>query len=120
VAWMEVDRATMHKYGVDATDTEGLVDFPRNIRGVEAVALLSETANGDLKISLRSTGRVNVERVAASFGGGGHRAAAGATIAGPLTAGRERVVAALRRAVDEAIAGDGHASATGEPRAAAS
>jgi phosphoesterase RecJ-like protein len=120
VAWMEVDRATMHKYGVDNTDTEGLVDFPRNIRGVEAVALLSETANGELKISLRSTGRVNVERVAASFGGGGHRAAAGATIPGPLVSGRERVVAALRAAVDEAIAGDGHVSARGEPRAARS
>jgi phosphoesterase RecJ-like protein len=120
VAWMEVDRATMHKFGVDSTDTEGLVDFPRNIRGVEAVALLSETTNGELKVSLRSTGRVNVERVAASFGGGGHRAAAGATIAGPLAAGRERVVAALRHAVDEAIAGDGHAPARGEPRAAAS
>jgi phosphoesterase RecJ-like protein len=120
VAWMEVDRATMHKYGVDSTDTEGLVDFPRNIRGVEAVALVSETPNGEVKMSLRSTGRVNVERVAASFGGGGHRAAAGATIAGPLTAGRERVVAALHQAVDEAIRGDGHAPASGEPRAAAS
>jgi len=116
---MEVDRATMHKYGVDSTDTEGLVDFPRNIRGVEAVALLSETLNGELKVSLRSTGRVNVERVAASFGGGGHRAAAGATIPGPLASGRERVVAALCQAVNEAIAGDGHA-ARGEPRAARS
>jgi len=120
VAWMEVDRATMHKYGVDSTDTEGLVDFPRNIQGVEAVALLSETGNGEVKVSLRSTGRVNVEKVAAGFGGGGHRAAAGATIAGPLVAGRERVVAALRKAVDEAIQGDGHAPERGEPRHAAS
>src|SRR5262245_20293868 len=89
IAWMEVDRDTMAKYGVDSADTEGLVDFPRNIRGVEAVALLSETPTGEAKISLRSTGRVNVEQVAAKFGGGGHRAAAGATLPGPLAAARE-------------------------------
>jgi len=123
VAWMEVDRATMHHYGVDSGDTEGLVDFPRNILGVEAVALVSETASGECKISLRSTGRVNVEQVAAKFGGGGHRAAAGATLPGPLATGRERVVTALREAVAEAIAGDGHAPSVPTqkvPRAAAS
>jgi len=107
---------------VDSGDTEGLVDFPRNIRGVEAVALVSETASGECKISLRSTGRVNVERVAAQFGGGGHRAAAGATLPGPLTVGRERVVSALVGAVEEAIAADGNGSALDQkvPRAAAS
>lgn len=123
VAWMEVDRATMHHYGVDSGDTEGLVDFPRNIQGVEAVALVSETASGECKVSLRSTGRVNVEQVAAKFGGGGHRAAAGATLPGPLATGRERVVTALREAVAGAIAGDGHGPSVPTqkvPRAAAS
>src|SRR5262249_60156606 len=57
VAWMEVDRAMMHKYGVDSSGTEGLVDFPRNIRGVEAVALLSATLNGEGEGARASTGR---------------------------------------------------------------
>jgi phosphoesterase RecJ-like protein len=120
IAWMEVDKDTMAKHGVDSTDTEGLVDFPRNIRGVEAVALISETGNGEVKVSLRSTGRVNVEQVAAKFGGGGHRAAAGATLPGPLPAGRDRVLAALREAVEEVRGAGGPASLSGEKRAAAS
>jgi len=107
VAWLEADRATMDSHAVDSTDTEGIVDFPRTLRGVEAVALFSETPDGKVKVSLRSTGRVNVERVASRFGGGGHRAAAGATVPGPLAAGRERVVEALREAVEESRVTDG-------------
>jgi len=110
VAWLEADRATMESHAVDHSDTEGIVDFPRTLRGVEAVALFSETPDGKVKVSLRSTGRVNVERVASRFGGGGHRAAAGATVPGPLAAGRERVIEALREAVEEARATDGAAA----------
>ncbi len=99
VAWFEVRRDVLARYGVEGSDTEGLVDFPRNVPGVEAVMLLTELDDGRVKSSLRSSGRVDVHAVATSFGGGGHRYAAGATLTGPLDAARDRVLARLAEAI---------------------
>jgi phosphoesterase RecJ-like protein len=95
VAWFEVRRDLYAEYGVESSDTEGLVDFPRTVPGVEAVVLLSELEDGRVKASLRSSGRVDVHAVATACGGGGHRYAAGATLDGPIEAARARVLAVL-------------------------
>jgi phosphoesterase RecJ-like protein len=102
IAWLTIERETMRRFQVDGADTEGLVDFPRTIPGVEAVALFTETADGGVKVSFRSAGSVDVDAVARSFGGGGHRAAAGATVAGPLAEARQRVLARLGEEVGRA------------------
>jgi phosphoesterase RecJ-like protein len=99
VAWFEVTPDLFTRYDVDATDTEGLVDFPRTVPGVEAVMLLTDLGDGRIKASLRSSGRVDVQKVAQIFGGGGHRFAAGATLDGPLDAASARLRAALAAAV---------------------
>jgi phosphoesterase RecJ-like protein len=99
VAWFEVTPALFARYDVDGTDTEGLVDFPRTVPGVEAVMLLTDLGNGQVKASLRSSGRVDVNAVARGLGGGGHRFAAGATLAGPLAAARDGLLAALAGAI---------------------
>ncbi len=52
-----------------------------------------------MRVSLRSKGRVDVGQIAAAFDGGGHRAAAGCTIAAPLDAAREQLRAALEAAL---------------------
>jgi phosphoesterase RecJ-like protein len=49
---------------------------------------------------LRGKGDVDVQRIAAQFGGGGHVNAAGCTVAGPLPEATRVVLAAVRRAVD--------------------
>ena len=51
-------------------------------------------------MSLRGKGDVDVQRIAAQFGGGGHVNAAGCTVAGPLAEATRAVLAAVRRAVD--------------------
>lgn len=99
VAWFEVTPELFTRYDVDSTDTEGLVDFPRTVPGVEAVMLLTDLGDGRVKASMRSSGRVDVQRVAQLFGGGGHRFAAGATLDGPLEAAGTRLRAALAEAV---------------------
>jgi phosphoesterase RecJ-like protein len=81
-------------------DTEGIVDVVRTARGSEVVALFMERADGQVKLSLRSRGRANVNRVAAQFGGGGHILASGGTVPGPLEEAVERVAAALRAEID--------------------
>ncbi len=63
---------------------EGFVDLPRTIRGVEISILYAELPDGRFKLSLRSKGNVNVERVARAFGGGGHINAAGCRMEGEL------------------------------------
>ena len=70
---------------IDATvdDTESAIDMLRNIRGVEIAAFLKEKDNG-IKVSLRAKNDGNVQKIAKSFGGGGHKKAAGFTIEGEL------------------------------------
>ena len=83
--------------GASAADTEGLVDYPRSIAGVQAVALLRELeTSGDWKISLRSRGNVDVQAIALRHEGGGHRNAAGCLLRGSLDDARERITGELR------------------------
>lgn len=72
--------------------TEGFVDLPRTIRGVEISILYAELPHGRFKISMRSKGNVNVERVARAFGGGGHINAAACRVEGELADIRRRVL----------------------------
>ena len=81
--------------------TEGFVDLPRSIRGVEISILYSELSDGRFKLSLRSKGSVNVERVARAFGGGGHINAAGCRVDGELSEIRRRVIEAIRASASE-------------------
>jgi phosphoesterase RecJ-like protein len=66
--------------GATHGDAEGLIDHARAIAGVEAVALARELPDGGLKVSLRSRGEVDVEKIARQYGGGGHKNAAGFTV----------------------------------------
>jgi phosphoesterase RecJ-like protein len=82
--------------GATPSDAEGLVDYPRSIDGVAAVALLRVLDGDRVKVSLRSRGDgVDVERIARKHGGGGHRAAAGFEITGALDALRRDVAQEL-------------------------
>lgn len=79
-----VSRAVMERCGADDQMVDGLVNYGRALDGVEVSALLWEwpSRQGEpaTKLSLRSAGPVDVARIAAAFGGGGHRAAAGALL----------------------------------------
>lgn len=81
--------------GTTDNDCDGLVDYVRRLKGVQIAGILREDAPGVVKFSLRSSGNVNVQPIAASFGGGGHRNASGAIFNGTL----EEAHAALLKAV---------------------
>lgn len=61
-------------------DTEGVINYARNIKGVEIAALFKEKAESETKVSLRSKSYANVAEVASKHNGGGHKNAAGCTI----------------------------------------
>lgn len=83
IAWMTVPAGPYRSLAATADDLEGFVDVPRSIEGVEVALLFRTTSKGDTKVSLRSTGDVVVNGVAAALGGGGHPRAAGAVVKGP-------------------------------------
>jgi phosphoesterase RecJ-like protein len=65
--------------GATVFDLDGVVEFMLDTKRVEIAALLYERDNGEVKVSLRSRG-LSVGRIAVSFGGGGHRTAAGCSL----------------------------------------
>lgn len=71
------------------------MNFLRRLRGTRAAVILREEEGGAFKFSLRSTGEDNVQAVAARFGGGGHRNAAGGTIEASLSQAKEALIKAL-------------------------
>jgi phosphoesterase RecJ-like protein len=81
--------------------SEGFVDLPRSIKGVQISILYAETLDGRVKVSLRSKGEINIEKVARFLGGGGHTNAAGCRVSGELADVRRRVVEAIRMHVPE-------------------
>ncbi len=96
---LEAAPEQFEKHGLVGADTEGLVDLPRTIAGVEAVALFSEVDRGKVKVSLRSTGRVSIDQVCSRLGGGGHAHAAGVLMRGSRADARGRVIPELERLV---------------------
>jgi len=96
LAWVTVPASALERHGVDAEELEGVVEFARSIKGTRLALLFRSLANGRIKVSLRSVGDVDVARLAAQFGGGGHRKAAGASLTGPLAEAQARVLAAAR------------------------
>ena len=77
VATVVVTREMFLRAGASRSDTESLIDYPRSIAGVQAVALLRQIDGAKYKVSLRSRGDVDVEKIARLHGGGGHRNASG-------------------------------------------
>lgn len=81
--------------GIDLADY--VLTFGRAIKGVEVVILLKHSLGlrSFVRVNLRSQGRVDVNKIASFFGGGGHKAAAGCTIAGGVPVVRRKVIAKI-------------------------
>jgi bifunctional oligoribonuclease and PAP phosphatase NrnA len=105
VAYTVVTREDIERAGAIPHDTEDLVDFTVSLKGVDVGLLFLEQARGGIKLSVRSRNGLDCALLAGGFGGGGHRAAAGATLPEPLSESVERVLAAVRRALGPAAPG---------------
>lgn len=103
VASLRVTREMLDACGARPEDTEGLVDIARRMEGTLGAFLQRELQEEGWKISLRAKSpELDVNAVAARFGGGGHRAAAGCRIDGPADDVERRIVDALRSAFEPA------------------
>ena len=94
VAWMSIGRATFAKHG-DTADTEGFINHAQTVEGVVVSFLFKEVEEGEHRVSMRSDGQVDVADLAAEFGGGGHRRAAGCSMQGAFADVHAAVVNAV-------------------------
>jgi phosphoesterase RecJ-like protein len=90
-------RAMIEEVGASERDMDDISAFVGQIEGVKNGVTLKETADGHVKISLRTDpGDLNASKVCALLGGGGHAAAAGAMLEGGMESVRQAVIDAIK------------------------
>ena len=102
LAWLSVPDGAVERHGVGAEDYDGIVEHPRSIAGVRLALLFREISPGKTKVSFRSSGDVDAQKLARKFGGGGHVKASGALIDGSLEQVQRKVVDAARQMIGRA------------------
>ena len=96
LTWCVVSRARLDEAAATVEDADGLVEYLRLHRRVCAAVFFVELEDERVKVSFRSEDGYDVNRLAARWGGGGHRHAAGAIIPGPLPEVVDRVIGSAR------------------------
>ncbi len=99
-AWLYVDQDMLTEIEADVEDAANMVDFARDIKGVEVGISFIELTDGRVKVSLRSKEYVPVNKIARNFGGGGHSRAAGCTVEMKMSDIIEGVLKEVKRFVD--------------------
>jgi phosphoesterase RecJ-like protein len=94
-----IEQGDFHATGALPSDSEDLINMLLTVGGTEVAVILVEQRSGDCKVSFRSRSEVDCTRIAGQFGGGGHKPAAGALLKEPLAVARERVLDAVRAAM---------------------
>jgi phosphoesterase RecJ-like protein len=107
LVWSYLTQADLAAAGVHPSETDDLIDVVRTAREADVAAVIKQQRDGRFKVSMRSKGRHDLASVAAAFGGGGHRLAAGYTSRHGLTETVELLRAALRGESVEAERGSG-------------
>jgi len=98
VVFMTITAEMVSAAGASWDDTDGMVNHARSIKGVECGVLITPAKRGGTRVSMRSKGHlIDAGQVCLALGGGGHRGAAGCTLA-------ETDIAVARKTVEEALA----------------
>ena len=102
VAVIQVSRSMLEKTGTGYGACEGLINFPRSVGDVRVAILLKERENQEVTVSMRAKGDCDVAKVAAKFGGGGHRNAAGFRLTGhSMDEVQDQLLPVLEQALQE-------------------
>ena len=101
VAWISVPFSMMEELGARDEHADGIVNYPKNIEGVDIGLFFRELEPGKVKVGFRSRETADVNKLAALFGGGGHPRAAGCLINGDLKDVENEVVKAALAVLTE-------------------
>ena len=103
VAWLWVTKEMLKKTKASLEGTEGIINFARSIESVEIAMLFRETGTEDrVKVSFRSKGSVDVNKLASFFEGGGHVTASGCTVFGKMQDVEKKVLDRALKMADKA------------------
>ncbi len=100
LAWLELDHDSRKRHKASADDTQSFLNLLLLLRDAEVVALFREDEESQVRVSLKSKGRIIVNKVAMELGGGGHDFAAGFAIAAPLGKTVKAVIERLEQVID--------------------
>jgi bifunctional oligoribonuclease and PAP phosphatase NrnA len=103
-AWSYLIELDLQQADADSDDTEGLINFVRNIEGVSVAAFFRELQPGRVKVSVRARDHVDAGLMLKPLGGGGHKGAAGVILHAPLKEAIERVTERIADALGPAPA----------------
>lgn len=96
LVWSRITLQDFSRCGGTDADTDSIVNQLVAVRGVQVAILIREIEKNKVRVSLRSKGSIEVNRIAARFGGGGHAAAAGCTIEAPLSESEKLLLSEVR------------------------
>lgn len=101
IAWFQIRRRMLMQRKISFDLTEHILSFARAIKGVEVAVLFREDLDtkNEVRVNLRSQGRVDVNKIACFFNGGGHRTASGATVQGDLGQVTKKVLDKIRERI---------------------
>ncbi|MCR4427217.1 MAG: bifunctional oligoribonuclease/PAP phosphatase NrnA [Firmicutes bacterium] len=102
LAVMTITSDLMRKHDVTEGETEGFIGYARSVAGVEVAVAFRELPGDQIRVGLRSKEKVDVARIAAELGGGGHVRASGCTISGSMEAVKSQVIPRIAEALSTA------------------
>jgi len=100
IAWLEMSLELRRKHQASSDDTQSFLNLLLLLKDAEVVCLFREEDNSQIRVSMKSKGRIVVNRVASELGGGGHEFAAGLAVSAPL----DKTVDAVVKRIEPLIA----------------
>ena len=99
VAWVQIPRSLLQRRKADFDLSEEILSLARAIKNVEVCVLFKESIlkKDEIRVNFRSQGATDVNKIAARFGGGGHKTASGATVRGTLDSVTKKVLAEIKK-----------------------
>jgi bifunctional oligoribonuclease and PAP phosphatase NrnA len=105
IAIVYVDHEMARAAGGTYEDTEGLINLPLTVKEIEAVVFFKQDKGDRYRVSMRSKGEVDIGVIAKEYGGGGHKNAAGCSVAGPIEELQKALVGKIEGAINGRFAG---------------
>jgi phosphoesterase RecJ-like protein len=101
VIWFQIKRQILKQRRPSFDLSEHILNFGRAIKDVEVCVLFKENlgTKNQVRVNLRSQGKVNVNKIASFFGGGGHKTASGLTVTGNIDRVRRMVLAKIKESL---------------------
>jgi phosphoesterase RecJ-like protein len=99
IAIVYLDHEMAREAGGTYEDTEGLINLPLTVKEIQAVVFFKQVEGEQYRVSMRSKGDIDIGAVSKEFGGGGHRNAAGCTVAGAIDALQKTFIDLIDRAI---------------------